>query len=257
MINLFTPFLFSRRFLLGQSLFGRSLFALTLAGFALYSPRVLAQTLPLSEDLIDLNSSAGQTLLQESEAQADFVPLMAQYVTQDNQAFCGVASVVMVLNGLGIAAPNAPEWDRNYFTQDNVLNADTEAVIPRAKIARQGLTLEELSGIFASYPVEVARHHGGDVGLDEFRELIVTNLAESDNFVVVNYLRRAIGQERGGHISPLGAYDAESDQVLILDVSRYKYPPVWVEMEALWEAVNTVDSVSGLTRGIVVVSSDR
>jgi len=250
MINLFTPFLFSRRLLLGQSLF-----ALTLAGFALYSPRLLAQTLPLSEELIDLNSPAGQALLQESEAQADFVPLIAQYVTQENQAFCGVASVVMVLNGLGIAAPNAPEWDRNYFTQENVLNADTEVVIPREKIARQGLTLEELSGIFASYPVQVEHHHGGDVSLDEFRRLIVTNLAEPDNFVVVNYLRRAIGQERGGHISPLGAYDAASDQVLILDVSRYKYPPVWVEMEALWNAVNTVDSVSGLTRGVVVVAS--
>jgi Phytochelatin synthase len=36
---------------------------------------------------------------------------------------------------------------------------------------------------------------------------------------------RAIGQEQGGHISPLAAYDAETDRFLILDVSRYKYPP--------------------------------
>ncbi len=69
------------------------------------------------------------------------------------------------------------------------------------------------------------------------------------------YLRRSIGQERGGHISPLAAYNADTDQVLILDVSRYKYPPVWVEVEDLWNAVNTVDSVSGLTRGVVVISS--
>jgi hypothetical protein len=44
--------------------------------------------------------------------------------------------------------------------------------------------------------------------------------------VIVNYLRKAIGQEKGGHISPLAAYDAETDRFLILDVSRYKYPPV-------------------------------
>ncbi|MEL7052676.1 MAG: phytochelatin synthase family protein, partial [Cyanobacteria bacterium J06588_5] len=83
-----------------------------------------------------------------------------------------------------------------------------------------------------------------------------TNLAEPNNFVVINYLRRSIGQESGGHISPLAAYDADTDRVLILDVSRYKYPPVWVEVESLWNATNTIDSVSGLSRGLVTVSSD-
>ena len=53
-------------------------------------------------------------------------------------------------------------------------------------------------------------------------------LGTEDHYVLVNYLRRAIGQERGGHISPLAAYDADTDRFLILDVSRYKYPPVWV-----------------------------
>ncbi|MEO0517394.1 MAG: phytochelatin synthase family protein [Cyanobacteria bacterium P01_A01_bin.116] len=230
-------------------------FVIASASLVVQSPHLIAQTLPLPEQLTALDSSAGQALLRESDAQADVVPLMSQYVTQDNQAFCGIASIVMVLNSTGISAPDAPEWNRAYFTQDNVFNAATEAVIPREKIARQGLTLEELSGIFASYPVQVERHHGGDVSLAQFRQLIATNLAEPDNFMVVNYLRRSIGQERGGHISPLAAYDAETDQVLILDVSRYKYPPVWVTVETLWNAVNTVDSVSGLTRGIVTVSA--
>jgi hypothetical protein len=35
--------------------------------------------------------------------------------------------------------------------------------------------------------------------------------------VIVNYLRNAIGQEWGGHISPLAAYDADTDRFLILD----------------------------------------
>ena len=230
--------------------------ALTSFGIAIASPHLFAQTLPLPEQLTSLNSPIGQSLLQASEAQADFVPLISQYVTQENQAFCGIASTVMVLNSIGIPAPNAPEWNRDYFTQDNVFTAQTEAIITRQKIARQGLTLAELAGILASYPVQVERHHGSDVSLNQFRELIAANMAEADNFIVVNYLRRSIGQERGGHISPLAAYNADTDQVLILDVSRYKYPPVWVEVETLWNAINTVDSVSGLTRGVVVVSSN-
>jgi hypothetical protein len=215
----------------------------------------MAQTLPLPETLTPLTGFAGQALLQDSEARADFVPLTSQFVTQDNQAFCGVASVVMVLNALGVPAPQAPVWDRAYFTQENVLTAQTEAIIGRDTIARQGLTLAELAGILETYPVRAEIHHGSEVSLEEFRALIRANLEASGNYVLINYLRRAIGQERGGHISPLAAYDADTDQFLILDVSRYKYPPVWVQAETLWQAINTVDPVSGLTRGFLLIGA--
>lgn len=71
---------------------------------------------------------------------------------------------------------------------------------------------------------------------------------------MVNYLRKSIGQEKGGHISPIAAYNEQTDRFLILDVSRYKYPPIWVKAEALWQAMATMDSVSGKTRGFVFVS---
>jgi hypothetical protein len=57
-----------------------------------------------------------------------------------------------------------------------------------------------------------------------------------------------------GHISPLAAYDKEGDRFLILDVSRYKYPPVWVEAAALFAAMNTTDKDNeNRTRGYVIV----
>ena len=72
---------------------------------------------------------------------------------------------------------------------------------------------------------------------------------------VYSALRKAIGQEAGGHISPLAAYDADTDRFLILDVSRYKYPPAWVTAAALFGAMDTPDSDNhDLTRGYVVVS---
>ncbi len=72
--------------------------------------------------------------------------------------------------------------------------------------------------------------------------------------MIVNYLRKAIGQERGGHISPLAAYDAEMDRFLILDVSRYKYPPVWVRASELFAAMDTTDADNqNRTRGFVLV----
>ncbi|HEY9879602.1 MAG TPA: phytochelatin synthase family protein [Leptolyngbyaceae cyanobacterium] len=237
----------------------RSVLAISLllgSGGSLLIPpaRLSAQTLPLPENLTSLTSPEGQALLQESEDLADFVPLMSQFVTQVNQAFCGIASTVMVLNALEVPAPEAPEWQRQYFTQDNLFNDQTEAVIPRQTIEQQGLTLAQLAAILESYPVKAEIHYGGDISLEEFRQLISTNLAQPNNFVLINYLRRSIGQERGGHISPIAAYDADTDQFLVLDVSRYKYPPVWVKAEELWQATNTVDSVSNKTRGFLLIS---
>ncbi|WP_017300598.1 phytochelatin synthase family protein [Nodosilinea nodulosa] len=229
--------------------------AATTLGLCLIARSLPAQTLPLPDQLIPLTSTEGQVLLRDSEALADYVPLTSQFVTQINQAFCGVASMVMVLNALGIPAPLAPQWERGYFTQENIFNEKTEAIIGQDAIARQGLTLAELAGILETYPVSAEIHYGSDVSLDQFRRLIRANLETPGNYVLINYLRRAIGQERGGHISPVAAYDADTDKFLILDVSRYKYPPVWVQAETLWQAINTEDSVSGKTRGFLLIEA--
>ena len=67
-------------------------------------------------------------------------------------------------------------------------------------------------------------------------------------------MRKTLGEERGGHISPLGAYDEKADRFLILDVARYKYPPVWVKTSDLFDAMNTTDSDNNnKTRGYAVV----
>jgi hypothetical protein len=231
-------------------------FCLLVIGLALSLPKesVVSQTLPLPQTLTALTSAQGKQLLKESQAQDDFIPLFSQFVTQENQAFCGVASAAIVLNALNVPAPLATEWKRNYFTQDNLFNSQTETVISRQQIERQGLTLAQLAAIFESYPVKAEIHYGGDLSLDAFRKMVSQNLKQDKNFVVVNYSRRAIGQEGGGHISPLAAYNAEKDEFLILDVSRYKYPPVWISARNLWEAIKTVDSTSQKTRGIIFVS---
>lgn len=226
-----------------------------IAGLCLSSGGLLAQTLSVPQNLINFSSAEGEELLMESEARQDYFPLSMQFVTQKNQAYCGIASSIMVLNALSIPAPDAPEFgEYRVFTQENFFNEKTQQVIASEVVARQGLTVEELGKLLETYPVKAEVHHGSDVTLEEFRSLVVKNLQEPGNFVLVNYLRKAIGQEKGGHISPIAAYNQETDRFLILDVSRYKYPPVWVKAEELWQAIRTVDSVSGKTRGFVLVN---
>lgn len=72
-------------------------------------------------------------------------------------------------------------------------------------------------------------------------------------FIYLFCIKLALAQTGGGHFSPIAAYDAESDSVLVLDVARFKYPPFWVTIEKLCQAMKTVEPVSGRPRGFALV----
>jgi Phytochelatin synthase len=235
---------------------GRFLRCLALVLCLLAPAAARAETLPLPGNLTDLNSDEGEQYFLESGALAAYFPIADNFVTQKTQAYCGVASIVMVLNALRAPAPSTPEYQPYHiFTQDNVLDGRTDAILPREVLARQGMTLDQLGGLLALHPVSVDVRHAADGGLDAFRAAARDYLAAKDHFVIVNYLRRAMGQQTGGHISPLAAYDARVDRFLILDVARYKYPPVWVKAFDLFDAMNTTDAANdNKTRGYVLVA---
>jgi glutathione-S-conjugate glycine hydrolase len=234
----------------------RTLQGLVIA-LCLLTANAQAETLPVPENLIDFRSEPGEQLLLESDALEPYFPLSANFLTQKNQVYCGVASIVMVLNALEVPAPASPEYEPyRTFTQDNFLDERTEAVLPREVLRKQGMTLDEIGRLLALHPVEAAVHHASDSSVEKFRAVAQDYLSQEDRFVIVNYLRKTIGQEKGGHISPVAAYDAETDRFLILDVSRYKYPPVWVTAPELFAAMNTTDADNqNRTRGFVLVQA--
>jgi len=215
-----------------------------------------AQTLPLPDNLTDLNSEQGEKFFLESGALQAYFPIAENFVTQKTQAYCGVASIVMVLNALHAPAPSTPEYQPYHtFTQDNVLDEHTDAILSRDVLAKQGMTLDQLGALLALHPETIEVHHAADGSLNAFRASARDYLAARDHFVIVNYLRKAIGQQIGGHISPLAAYDDKADRFLILDVARYKYPPVWVKASDLFDAMNTTDAANdNKTRGYVLVA---
>jgi hypothetical protein len=214
-----------------------------------------AETLPLPADLIALDSPEGEALLIGAEARADFFPLSMHFTTQVHPAFCGPASIAMVLNALGVERPPSDMTiGLGMFDQENVFDAKTEAVKPKAEVLTNGMTIDELGALLGAHGLDAEVIHASDSDLDTFRKTTIAELDEDDHFVLVNYLRKAIGQEAGGHISPLAAYDQDTDRFLILDVSRYKYPPVWVEAAALFSAMDTPDSDNNdRSRGYVIV----
>ncbi|MEZ6001241.1 phytochelatin synthase family protein [Hyphomonas sp.] len=211
--------------------------------------------LPLAHPhkLIALDSEAGTRLLREAEAIADYVPLSIHFVTQDAPTLCGPASMTMVLNALGIERPGSRVSDQHgLFDQENIFTRETHKITPRRKIRREGTPLSTLGQFFEAHGVDAHTVYASSVSLDTFRETGRQILETPGEYLVVNYRRSKVGQLSGGHISPVAAYHAPSDMFLVLDVSRYKYPPFWVTAEDLYSAMN-VKTGAGITHGYVTV----
>jgi hypothetical protein len=207
----------------------------------------------LPPTLVALDSPEGQRLFDEADARADFWSLSEQYVTQRSGNFCGVASAVMVLNALPVAAPVDEQLGAPFFSQDNFFNECARRVLSPTMMP--GMTIDQLADLLRCHPSTAQAVHAGDTTLAEFRAVAAKNLATPGDFIVVNYDRANVGQAKMGHISPLGAYDAKADKFLVLDVARYKYPPVWVDAAALFDAMRTDDFVSAKTRGFVTIAA--
>lgn len=232
---------------------GKTLRTCVLMFFALSVARpAAAQHAPLPATLVALDSTEGQRLLDEADAKADLVPLLEQYLTQSAGNFCGVASGVMVLNAMQVPAPNAKEWGAQHYTQDNFWNDCAKGVL--SPTLMPGMTVDQLGDLLQCHPASAHVVHAADTSLEDFRALALKNLSTQGDFLIVNYDRAGVGQESMGHISPLGAYNAKADKVLLLDVARYKYPPVWADVPALFAAMQTNDFVSAKTRGFVSVT---
>lgn len=77
---------------------------------------------------------------------------------------------------------------------------------------------------------------------------------ELKDVLVVSYHRKVVGQTGSGHFSPIGAYDAVSDSVLILDTARFKYGAHWAKLPLVYDAMKPIDPDTGKSRGYALLS---
>jgi hypothetical protein len=217
-------------------------------------PDLASPTRTVAPGLVRLEAPEGRRLLFESEAHAAFLPLVSHFETQKTLAHCGVASIAMVLNALEVPAPTASYGSYRLFTQDNLLNERTDAITNDDIVTRRGMSLAEVADVLRAYGLSVEMYYAGASSIEKFRNLAVEHLRRPDHHVIANYSRTAMGQEGPGHISPLGAYDANTDRFLILDVSRYKAPAVWASTERLFKAMaEPLGPKTARTRGFLLI----
>ena len=205
--------------------------------------------------VVYLTTDAGAARFQRAAVGSGSLALFSYVESEARQTFCGPASLAAALNSLGIQRPTPAQlYPYHLLTQDSVFTLENEAVKSYAAVEHNGLTLDELGKFAANLGASVEVVHAQDIAIDVLREKLRSALADTRKRVVVNYSRIPLEQEGDGHISPIDAYDTESYSFLILDVARYKYPPAWVNFDQLYAAMLRIDTSSGKSRGVVILS---
>jgi hypothetical protein len=203
--------------------------------------------------------------LRENPA-PNFWALMPHQIHQHTDSSCSLASATMVLNAArGIAGHNRI----GALVSEKRLLDLFDHTDWRAGVAPDGggRRLLELAG-----HLDEARKHFGLAGWRvESRPVIAADAAglarlradlaamelHAGVFPVANFhLDCFYGDGTDvGHFSPLGAYDAARDRVLVLDVYKADYEPAWAPVEHLLKAMARPCN-DGQPRGYLVLRKD-
>uniref|UniRef100_A0A7S4ATG1 glutathione gamma-glutamylcysteinyltransferase n=1 Tax=Pseudo-nitzschia australis TaxID=44445 RepID=A0A7S4ATG1_9STRA len=263
----------------------------------LEEPKYSVHKRVLPAQLTAFSSQQGKRYLMEAFAEGtaeSYWKLTEHFVNQSDPAFCGVTTLLMCLNAMCID-PNI-RWRggwRFYGSEDVLLN---RCCFSAERIRRQGIVLEDFARLGRCHGLTIdlkrplvdvdyqdlvrfqdknnkkndesnsnshKKVNEGDrsFSLDDFRRDIRSILSDTkakhQPILVVSFSRLALGQTGDGHFSPIAAYHDETDQVLVLDVARFKYAPYWVGVEELFHSMSEADSVTNKPRGWFILSPPK
>jgi len=193
-----------------------------------------------------------------------FYSLIQQFSTQTEPSFCGLTTLVLVLNALSVDPKQIWKGPWRWYSEE-MLNC----CVPLEEIQQSGITFQDFRCLAKCQGLTVKYAYADDnkAGLMKFRSAVkqacidteasLTPMVDEEKkniYLVVTYSRKVLQQTGSGHFSPIAAYDPVSDQVLILDTARFKYGAHWTKIELLYNAMVPVDKDTGKSRGYFLLS---
>lgn len=225
------------------------------------------RTLPST--LIPFSSPKGKQLFREAlEAgtMESFFPLSEQFVTQSEPSYCALSSLAMVLNTLKYDPKKI--WKGIWrWVDEETLQCESSKVCGHSleNIRNRGMAFFDFEALAKCHNVNIQSYPVDDKCLEgchshqyeHFRKLVIASSSSQDAhaFIVCNFSRKYLGQTGDGHFSPLGGYHPGENLVLVMDVARFKYPPYWVPLSELYEAMMCRDKAVNEPRGYFVIHS--
>ena len=215
----------------------------------------------LPSTTISFSSPEGREVFASAMANGgthSFFPLIEQLQTQPEPAYCGLTTLVIILNALAVDPRRLWKGPWRWY-EESMLNC----CVDLEEVKKTGITFATFACLAKCQGIDVEAVHGTNSTLDEFRSVVKETCTapssiqtQPTSFLVVSYTRKVIGQTGTGHFSPIGAYDEASDHVLVLDTARFKYGPHWVPLPLLFEALLPLDPDTGKSRGYMILSYD-
>ena len=207
---------------------------------------------PLPEAMVAFASEDGRRLFREAldaGGLEGWFALAEQFHTQSDPAYCGLGTLVMVLNALAIDPGRAWKGPWRWFSEELL-----DCCRPLSVVRARGITLDEFACLARCNGATARRVRATDSSEEAFRAIVrEASATPGEPFLAVAYSRQVLGQTGGGHFSPVAGYHAGRDLALLLDAARFKYPPHWVPVSLLWRAQLPEDPTTGRSRGHVVL----
>ena len=208
---------------------------------------------PLPEGLIPFSSAEGRQVFREALLEGGmegYFRIAEQLHTQAEPAFCGLGTLVVVLNALSIDPGRLWKGPWRWFGEELL-----DCCRPLDTVKREGITMSQFACLARCNGARVRSYPAEASTISELRYHVrAASSAPGGVHVVAAYSRKALGQSGDGHYSPIGGYHRARDLALILDVARFKYPPHWAPLPVVWEAMQPEDPATQRPRGYFVLS---
>ena len=188
---------------------------------------------------------------------------LAPYSLPQQEGTCAASSLAMVLNALN-AHRKATATDKLVTTKDLIEQVNDPAWA-KSMQDKKCYGLDQLAEVlkvalrkFGHEKTEVKIVHVSDATTATaaaLRQELTANEKSDRDFIIANFLQgQFTGDPDGtGHVSPVGAYDAQKHRVLVLDVDREYYEPYWVTEEIFLAGMNTSDDGAKKFRGYLLI----
>lgn len=235
----------------------------------LFPLAALAEDAPLPKLGPDAVPLTADSAYLRSAAAPDYWALAPFVRPQFTTSACSIASVTAVTNGLAGLPALAED---TILSQPGLLELTGRA--DWAELSAEGgdgVTFDQLVEFTQAaldaraLPQAITTFHpetDDEATLTALRALLAANEASADDMAMVYFNQGVVtGDWDGPHVTPIGAYDAAGDRVLLLEVDQEWYIPYWTPVPVLLASMlrpAPADQgvLEGQTGGLVIVGAD-
>lgn len=207
----------------------------------------------LPDTCISFLSKEGKKIFMEAMASGHmecYFKLASQFRTQEEPTFCGLSSLVMLLNALEVDPGRIWKSPWRWYHESML-----DSCISMKDAIKEGINFNQFVQLAESHGLQTLSKMVDDKDSEEsFRKVIQMCTQQEQCLMCLSYSREVLSQTGDGHFSPVGGYHPERDLILILDTARFKYPPHWIPLSLMFQAMQAKDMTTGKPRGYVVLT---